>query len=195
MCDQVKLRTDVDSTMSWFAGELDIITEALNECDPNEKLKDFLWPYSSMDIPSKIATHEANCLCQGYHDVQTKCALLCLNTFLDVDERNSDYLFMRLHILGHALLDKINYQCKDDVIEAAMNEVICLFFAACAMRHYQGMVHLGPQMAYQIAGALNDCLFVINHYNRDLESAKVIILQTCEKLFLKIVKRDLEQLQ
>lgn len=145
----------INDTLLWFNSEMKYLIKQIEEAKNLEGYGELQWPLHHGQYHKTDLIQTANLLAKPYGDKESVCCLESLEEFSDPD-KDLDYFFMRLHIIGHLILDDLVTLNMDDLEDVAFAEVVCSFFATLAVRHYYRIEHFTPNMALQIAYCLHD---------------------------------------
>ena len=153
----LKHQSKVDQYSDWLAGEMDLIIRTMTDRNPIDFMTYCPDPNYKLITHSNDIIGTAALLTSPYKNSYVQCGLSNIDKKLERSILDIDYFFMRMHILGHSLINLIRPSLdNEDIPEAAFIEVTSTLFASIACHHYYGLRHLSPIMATELSNVFED---------------------------------------
>ena len=92
--------------ISWINNELADLTDAIRPLKSVDLYGSLEWPVSTIKVMAEDVVSTANYLAGPYESVESVCALVSLDDFLNRSQ-DLNYFFGRIHVLGHLIIEKI----------------------------------------------------------------------------------------
>jgi hypothetical protein len=146
----------IDKCFNWLQDQIANLSKAVEQMEYYQDFGTIEWPINKIHtLPSDI---------QGTIDfldgLFTNDSVYCgLNEAEDKlkKEKDIDYFFVSMHLLGHKLIHLTNPTVKDkEIYDVAFIELTCIFFASILCRKYYIINNLSLEMVKEISMAMHD---------------------------------------
>jgi len=146
----------VSKSLDWLGEQLHSMLDVL-VVEEDGKYGSFEWPLSDHKVHPLDVESTIKLLDTPYRTRHVGCALSGLNEKLNSEFKDIDYFFIHVHAIGHAILEDLKPDLDyENIHDVGLAELVTVFFAIMACHRYYGLKKITPDMAFEIAGVLQD---------------------------------------